>query len=98
MFMTLYVLSCIATLYLAFRYELSKPILLLVINLLLPFVGLIYTLYVVYVVRPELIAKATGQPLPQPFFVPYLEKLRSAILGLWGYLLGLIGKKPPRID
>lgn len=100
MFLTLYILSNIATVFLAVRYGFLPSAIarVLLVNLCLPFVGLAYTLYVIFIVRPRLIAKANGIAEPVPFFVPYLEKLRTALLRLITYLFGLIGKKPPKID
>lgn len=98
MFWPLYILTCIATVYLVFRFELAKPVHLILLNAFLPGMGLAYTLYIVYVVRPAAIAKASGQPLPQPFFVPYFEIFRTALLRLWAFVLGLFGRQPPRID
>lgn len=100
MFLALYVLSIIATVFLAVRYNFLPSAIakLLLLSICVPFVGLAYTLYVVFVVRPRLIAEANGLPQPVPFFVPYLEKVRHTILSFWGYILGLLGRKPPRID
>jgi hypothetical protein len=53
---------------------------------------------VVYIIRPQVIAKALGIPQPLPFFVPYLEILRRSILRFWAYLLSLVGRQPPKID
>lgn len=98
MLMVLYILTCAATLILALMYQLTAPLRLLILNALLPPVGLLYTLYVVYVVRPHVIAQARGIQEPPPFFVPYLEKIRHTILRGWGYIMELLGRKPPKID
>lgn len=98
MFWVFYILTNLATVYLGFHYQLTGPLRLLILNLLLPPLGLLYTLYIVFVVRPRLIAEANGEELPLPFFVPYLEIVRTAILKLWNYLLELLGRPPRRLD
>ena len=98
MFWTLYLITCIVTVLLALKYELTRPLNLLLINAIFPPFGLLYTLYIVYVVRPRLLAEAQGIPEPVPFFVPYLEKLRTLLLRFWAYILSLLGRTPPKID
>lgn len=83
------VLSILATLALCGRYNLGGTTRLTLLNILLPGMGLLYVLYVLHVVIPREISKATGQPPPPSPLTPYIE---GYITPVFRQILGMLKK------
>ncbi|MBI1363224.1 MAG: hypothetical protein GC134_04500 [Proteobacteria bacterium] len=68
-------------------FQLNGFVRLLLLNVLLPFSGFLYTLYICYYYLPRELAKRTGLPVPpgpfklyvEPHLKPYSDKLRAAM-------------------
>jgi hypothetical protein len=94
LFVLLWLGSSAATVYLAFKFQLDGFVRLLLLNILLPFSGFLYTVYICYYYLPREIAKRLGaEPPPGPFKLyvepklePYRLKLREFITKKTGTL------------
>lgn len=85
------ILSIVLTIAVLEKFGLKGHVRLTLLNVFIPFAGLIYALYVVHVVIPRLYKKETGEEIPSPL-EPYLaqgvlylrdvfHKLRDKITG-----------------
>ena len=77
--LTLIIVSVVATFYLANKVGISRSIYLSIMNIVLPFSGLIVTLYIIYFVIPKKIAEAQGLPLPPSPLQPLYDKISPHI-------------------
>lgn len=85
MIFTLYIASIILTLILGVYYRLANPWRLGLFAGIFPLVGFLYALYVIYVVRPRVIAEALGHPpQPNPYIAAVLNPLRQQLNRLLG--------------
>jgi len=66
------IVSIVLTVLFAVRFELKRIPQLVFLNVLCPFAGLFYALYVVHVALPELVKKQTGHEIESPL-QPYID-------------------------
>lgn len=66
------VLSIILTMIVASKFNLKRVPYLVLLNVILPFAGLVYALYVVHVIVPRLVKAQTGQEVESPL-KPYID-------------------------
>ena len=85
MIFALYIASIILTLGLGAYYRLANPWRLGLFAGVFPLVGFLYALYVIYVVRPRVMAAALGlPPQPNPYIAAILNPLRQGLNQLLG--------------
>ena len=77
---TLWLISIIAssilTIVVAGKFKLKKVPFMVLLNVLLPFGGLAYALYIVHVVIPKVVKQQTGQEVESPL-LPYIIKFKA---------------------
>ena len=76
------VVSSFLTVLLAARFKLQGTPKMVFLNLLLPFAGVLYVLYVVHVVYPRVMKEKLGHDVPSPL-QPYLEAYGIFLKGVW---------------
>lgn len=76
------ILSAILTIIVAGKFHLKRVPYMVLLNVLCPFAGLAYALYVVHVVVPRLVKEQTGQEVESPL-LPYIEKYKALAKQKW---------------
>ncbi len=66
------IISIVLTMMIVNKFNLSRLPYLIILNILCPFAGMVYALYVVHVVIPRLTKKETGQEVESPL-QPHIE-------------------------
>lgn len=81
------IISIVLTVAFAVRFELKRVPQLVLLNVLCPFAGFVYAVYVVHVVLPALVKKQTGHEIEsplQPYIDHYWALVKEKALQLFG--------------
>lgn len=76
------ILSAILTIIVAAKFNLKRVPYMVLLNVLCPFAGLAYALYVVHVIIPRLVKAQTGQEVESPL-LPYIEQFKAWARQKW---------------
>lgn len=76
------IVSAVLTLIVAAKFNLKRVPAMVLLNVLLPFAGLAYALYVVHVVIPRLVKAQTGQEVESPL-LPYIIRFKAWARAKW---------------
>lgn len=71
----------------ASKFHLQKLPSLIILNVLFPFTGLVYALYVVHYILPKVVKQQTGQDIEsplQPYINYYWDLIKTRVLELIG--------------
>jgi len=94
LFLPLWIASCAGTIYLAMKFELTGFMRLLLLNIVLPFSGFIYTVYICYYYLPREVARQAGLPMPPgPYKIYIAPKVEPYRKELEAYLRSLLKNK-----
>ena len=74
--------SAVLTLVVASKFNLKRAPLMAALNVVFPFAGLAYALYVVHVIVPRVVKQETGQEVESPL-LPYIEKYKALAKQKW---------------
>ena len=76
------ILSAILTIAVAGKFNLKRVPFMTFLNVICPFAGLAYALYVVHVIVPKVIKQNTGQDVESPL-LPFIEKYKALAIQKW---------------
>ena len=81
------VISCVLTVLVASKFNLKRIPAMIILNIVCPFAGLFYALYVVHVVVPAVVKKEYGQDVESPL-QPYIDEYTANFKARWNELTG----------
>lgn len=84
--------SAILTLKVAHHFGLKNMGRITALNVLLPFSGFLYTLYIIHSVVPRMVKQQTGEDIPSPL-LPYVQHYKEQFIFLVQKLLNKIKEK-----
>lgn len=82
LWLTAIVVSIVLTAIFASHFKLKRLPSLTVLNIICPFAGLFYAMYVVHVIVPKVIKQEYGQDIESPL-KPYFEIYKAKLLAKW---------------